>query len=305
MVTSPAIRPFASTSFWYKPLPVDAPRHPQSATLVANIQDQLRRYYGTTAINTTRYSAPVYTVGAQQPVVPVKWSNCQNSPWSDQRFAGQIAAVPIPVDAVPSAGTDGEIVIYQPSTDSIWELWRAEKRADGWYACWGGRLDCASRTEGVFPFPYGVAATGLSLLGGMMFIDELQAGHLDHVLHLALPETQKSVFSWPANRTDGRIVDANAIPQGLRFGLDPTINVDALRMHPLGKIIAKAIQQYGLVVRDTSGAVTLYAENPQPILTKTGVNPFTALYAGSPAYLIMRGFPWGLLYALPVDYGKS
>ena len=40
----------------------------------------------------------------------------------------------------------------------------------------------------------------------------------------------------------------NRIAEGLRFRLDPAVNADALKMHPVGKIIANAAQKYGFVV---------------------------------------------------------
>ena len=51
----------------------------------------------------------------------------------------QIDAVPIPANAQPANGTDHSLVIWQPSTDTEWELWMAQRAGDGsWSACWGG-----------------------------------------------------------------------------------------------------------------------------------------------------------------------
>jgi hypothetical protein len=35
----------------------------------------------------------------------------------------QFSAVAIPDDAKPSSDTDQEMVIYQPSSDQLWEMW--------------------------------------------------------------------------------------------------------------------------------------------------------------------------------------
>jgi len=300
-----AARPFSPTSFWNTPLPADVPLHADSTAYAANITGQIQRYYGTAAINTTTYSAPVYTVPAGQATITVKFSNCQNKTWVDPKFLEQISAVPIPANAVPALGTDAEMVVYQPSSDKLWELWKAEKRVDGWYACWGGRLDSVSTSQGVFPQYYGVAASGLSLLGGMMRIDELQAGAINHAIDFSLPEVRRGVYSWPANRTDGTVDSLLAIPMGQRFRLDPLVNVDALPLTPMGKMMAKAMQKHGLVLRDTSGSVSFYAENPLPTINATGINPYTALFAGKPAYAQLNGLPWDKLQALPFDYGRN
>jgi hypothetical protein len=60
----------------------------------------------------------------------------------------------------------------------------------------------------------------------------LQRGEIKHVLGIALVDAEKwSIYSYPANRSDGyNPTDApNRIPEGLRFRLDPTVDVDALR----------------------------------------------------------------------------
>eukprot|EP00825_Cyclidium_porcatum_P033235 TRINITY_DN35292_c0_g1_i3.p3 TRINITY_DN35292_c0_g1~~TRINITY_DN35292_c0_g1_i3.p3 ORF type:complete len:115 (-),score=14.41 TRINITY_DN35292_c0_g1_i3:237-581(-) len=89
-----------------------------------------------------------------------------------------------------------------------------------------------------------------------------------------------------------------------RQRLDPAVNVDALSMHPMGKIVAKAAQIYGFVVWDKGGAITLRAQNPKSY-TKLGLpNPYPALFKGTPEYAILNDFLWDRLQFLPMDYGK-
>jgi hypothetical protein len=242
--------------------------------------------------------------GPAQPLLTVRYSNCQLKGWTDPKFLAQIERIPIPAGAVPAGGTDAEMVIYSPSMDRLWELWKAERRPDGWYACWGGMLDKASASNGIFPYPYGVTSTGLSLVGGVMQIEELRLGRMEHVVDFALPESRKGVYSWPANRTDGRAVHPAAIPQGLRFRLDPALDVGGLALHPMAKAMARAMQKYGMILRDSSGSVSFYAENPLPLINAGEPDPYPAIFAGKPSYSIMNGFPWSRLRALPMDYGR-
>jgi hypothetical protein len=209
--------------------------------------------------------------------------------------------VPIPDGATPSAGSDAELVISQPSTDSLWELWRARRTSlGGWEACWGGKLGGVSTGPGLFPWPFGTTATGISLAGGLITPEELAAGRIDHALAVSLVDVKAKAFSWPATRTDGSSTAVNAIVEGQRFRLDPSIDVDALPVTRTAKIVAKALQTYGMVVRDRSGSVTFYAEN-------TAAEGRTDLYPalfGTPAYKVLAGIPWTRLQALPTDYGR-
>lgn len=298
---------FAPSSFWYQPIPVDAPLHANSAAFVADLLRQKKAYYGTVSINTNAYASPVYIAEADAPTVQVTMWNCQHKSFSDEGLSRAWAAVPIPAYAQPADGNDAEMTIYQPSTDTIWEFWVTRKVNGQWQACWGGRLQPAGRSDGTWPLPYGTTATGLPFFGGQITAEELQRGEIKHAIGFSLVEVDAwNVLSWPAKRGDGyNPTNApNRIPEGLRFRLDPSINVDALNMHPIGKIIAKAAQKYGFVVWDKAGALTLRAQNPKSYTALGQPNPYLALFGVTPVYAILNGFPWDKLQFLPKDYGK-
>jgi hypothetical protein len=307
---SPATIPdqvFASTSFWYTPIPADAPLHPNSTNLVAEFLRQKNTYYGNVNINTVAYAFPVYVADANTPTVPVTVWDCQNKQHTNANLAEQWAAVPIPAYAEPADGTDALMAIYQPSADSIWEFWKATKVDGRWMACWGGRLQKASQSQGVWPKPYGDSASGLVTMGGWITPKELQRGQINHVIGIALVQPEHfTIHSWPATRSDGWNPQhaPNRIPEGLRFRLDPAVEVETLPMHPVGKIIAKAAQKYGFVVWDRAGAITLRAESSKSY-TQLGLpDPYLALFNGTPRSAILNHFPWEKLRFLPMDYGK-
>lgn len=265
----------------------------------------MNAYYGDVTINTTSYASPVYYPDASTPTVKVSFWDCQNKGYTDTALEAQWAAVPIPSWAAPADGTDSEMTIYQPSTNTIWEFWKARQVNGQWQACWGGKMANASQGSGQWPYPYGTSATGLPFLGGQITAEELQAGAINHVIGIALVDLKSSTYSWPANRTDGSYSGSNAIAEGQRFFLDKSINVDALNIHPIAKIIAKAAQKYGFVIWDKAGSISMRAENPKSYTQLGQVDPYQALFNGTPAYAIMNGFPWDKLKFLPMDYGKS
>lgn len=298
---------FAPGSFWYSPIPANAPLHASSAAYVADFKRQMKAYYGNVNINTTAYASPVFIAGAATPTVKVAIWDCQNKGYSDASLAQQWAAVPIPTNAAPSEGTDLEMTIYQPSTDQIFEFWQTRKVDGNWEACWGGQMKNASSNQGIWPGNYGTTATSLPFLGGQITAEELRRGEIRHAIGIALVDLENySVVSWPATRSDGYNPDhaPNRIPEGSRFRLDPTVNLDTLGLHPVAKIIAKAAQKYGFVVWDKAGSISIRAQNSISYTSLGQPDPYNALFNGTPSYAVLSSIPWDRLQFLPKDYGK-
>lgn len=299
---------FAPNSFWYQEIPRDAPLHPNSANFVTEFLRQKKAYYGTVTINTTAYASPVYVVGSEvKPVEVTEWDG-QHKGFKNPKLTAQWRAVPIPDYVVPADGTDAEFCIYQPSTDSMWEFWLARKVDGQWQACWGGGMKNVSKNPGLWEGSYGTTATSLPFMGGQITPDELRRGAIEHVMGIALVDAEKqSVFSWPASRSDGFNPnnEPNRIPEGLRFRLDPGVDVEALELSQTGKIIARAAQKYGFVVWDKAGAIALRANNPKSYTQRGEKDPYPELFGGKPAWSLLQGFPWERLQFLPVDYGKQ
>jgi hypothetical protein len=298
---------FASNSFWYAAIPVDAPLHVNSAGFNADFLRQKQSYYGTVNINTREYASPVYLADANTATTRVAYWNCQNKKFPETALEAQWAAVPMPPHALAADGTDQEMTVYQPSTDTLWEFWVARQSSGQWRACWGGKLDDVSASDGRWRNPYGTTATGLPFLGGQITAEELARGEIRHAIGISLVETEAfDVVSWPANRSDGWNPDSayNRIPQGMRLRLDPSVDVDALSMGRSGKIIARAAQKYGFVVWDKAGAISIRAQNPKSYTALGQPDPYPALFGNQPSYAVLNGFPWDRLQFMPFDYGK-
>lgn len=298
---------FAPGSFWYKEIPKTVTLHANSAGFVADFQRQVRTYYGNVTLNTTAYASPVFQPAAGISNSKVTQWDCQHKGYLDASLAQQWASVPIPAHATPSDGTDGEMTIYQPASNTLWEFWQTRKVNGQWQACWGGRMTNVAASAGIWPPGYGTTATGLPFIGGQITAEELRRGEIRHVIGIALVDLEKAgVYSWPANRSDGYnpANAANRIPEGTRLRLDPNLNVDSLNLHPVARTIAKAAQKYGFVVWDKAGAISLRVQNPKSYTALGQADPYVALFNGTPNYAILNGFPWDKLQFLPKDYGK-
>ena len=272
---------------------------PESARFVAAlnavVDEEVAGRFGPW-ISTTGFSTPIYTVPANQPTMRVALED--NSPALQSAFD----SVPLPEDARPANGTDAQLVVWQPSTDRLWEFWRMKDTSEGWRAQWGGAMEHVSQNPGYYDsssWPgarstWGATATGLPLLGGLITFADLQRGEIDHAIALALPLTQSQVFRFPAQRSDGGSSSIDAIPEGTRFRLDPTLALSELHLPHLTLMIAQAAQRYGIVVRDTSGVVDFYGQDPTP----TDTDPYTSLFEGKERWRILAQFPWSHLEVL-------
>lgn len=279
------MRLFSPTSIWNAALPALAPLDYRSTRLSGALSAEVNREVSANTgpwINTDSWSVPVYTVGAAVPKVRVALDVGVTALQRD------FEAVPMPPNARVAGGRDGTLTVYQPSTDSLWEFWLAHRDADGWHARWGGKLDHVSTNPGFFGGAFGGSGTGLSLLGGLITVNEMRAGRIDHALALGIPNTAAGTFTWPAQRGDGRTVGPAGVPEGTHLRIDPSVNLTTLGLSRLGLAIARAAQRYGVVVRDTSGCVVFYAEDP----ITTGSNPYPQIFGDYPNRLL-RGFPWG------------
>lgn len=300
---------FAPDSFWTQPVD-KAPLAENSSAVVANLAQQVAdRYSGHAAFNAYEYNASFNVAGSDQAKVTVNYHDCQNkgggAPTGLFDGPAHFVDVPVPDDAVAASGTDGAMTIYDPAADKLWEFWQMRRNATtrAWEACWGGRLDDVSAQPGYFTWPYGTSASGTAMAGGMITIEDVRRGDINHVMSLGVVDSQADpVVSWPAQRTDGNVTNLDVVMHGQRLRLDPSLDLTQYRLTPVGLLVAKAAQRYGFIVVDRAGVVGVGTESGKLAQARTGINPWDELLPGPP-YLALRNFPWDKLQALPKDHG--
>jgi hypothetical protein len=125
----------------------------------------------------------------------------------------------------------------------------------------------------------------MALLGGLITPEEVAAGEIRHALAMGVPRVAPH-FVAPATDTDGRT--PGGIPLGTHFRLDPSLDVASLGLPRTAAIIAVAAQRYGAYVRDTSGAVPFYAQDPVTYAS----DPWPALFDRMTPSRLLARFPW-------------
>jgi hypothetical protein len=246
---------------------------------------------------------PIYTVPANQPTVRVALYNAVSpalqAAWS---------AVPLPADAKPADGWDAHLVVWQPSTDRMWEFWSLEKVGESWQAQWGGAMEHVSEDRGVYgpeawpgaTVSWGASASSLPIAGGLITLEDLERGEINHALALSVPNVRATEYASPAQRTDGTSSELSSLPEGAHLRLDPTLDLASLHLPRFTLMLAEAAQRYGIFIRDKAANLAFYGQDPTP----TGSNP----YAGSHGYFegktpaaLLAAFPWSHLQLLKME----
>jgi hypothetical protein len=308
---SAPFRFFSPSSFWNTLVPASSPLASNSTELVSALDAAIATEEQSSNgpwIDTTSYSVPIYTVPANQPTVRVTLDRVPPAPALQSAFA----AVPLPPNAQPAIGTDSVLVVWQPSSDRLWEFWRLVNGSSGWRASWGGAMQNVSSNPGVYgphAWPgakpwWGSSASSMSIAGGLITLEDLQFGRIDHALAMAIPEVRTGVYVSPAQRGDGKSRNPLSLPEGTHLRLNRNLDLAALHLPHLTAMIAEAAQRYGIFVRDTARNVTFYAQDPIP----TGANPFlgpTGYFEGRRPSQLLMSFPWNELQVVKMSLHRN
>jgi hypothetical protein len=233
---------FASDSPFNRTVPVRAPIDGASPRVA---QALLSTGQGIN-INTGAWTPTVFYATKSSPVRTIQISN------------GSRLQIPMPPEAVASSDSDGPMEIIDRSRRCVYDFSQATRAADGSWTASGAAV---FRLDGTgIHRPWAIRASGFSLGAGLIRPAEVRAGVIKHALLVALPMTSPAFVS-PATTSDGH--DPNGVPMGSHLQLDPRFDVTQL---PRGqRLIARAMQRYGVYVGDTSSAITLFAQNASSV----------------------------------------
>ncbi|HVM16721.1 MAG TPA: hypothetical protein VM290_03995 [Gaiellaceae bacterium] len=267
-------RPFAPSSFWNTPVGGRA-THPRNEELSAYFRSKVRG----PNITLNSWGVSVAEVRAGDPFQAVPCT----------RYTCSLAAfgpVPIPLIARPDPSDDGHVAIYDPVTQREWDMWQGSRSADGtWSASAGAAVSMTG--AGLAPPKTGSGnAANFPNLGGLIRPEEILQGRIDHALVFGLPGIAKGPPVCPATHNAGTTDDPNALREGQLLQLDPSIDPASLPIPAWQRPIVRAMQTYGMYLRDNSGSLAIYAETPH----SRGYNPWSLLgLSGNPS---LAGIPW-------------
>jgi hypothetical protein len=156
----------------------------------------------------------------------------------------------VPLDAPVEGGAqsagDRHVLVLQQGTCQLFELGVAQRTANGWTAYVGARFDLT--TGALRPLTWTSAdAAGLPILPGLVRYDEVASGAIRHAIRVTFSQTQRG-FILPATHFASSRTDPDLPPMGMRLRLSAVYDISGLTGQ--SRVIAEAMQRYGLIVAD-------------------------------------------------------
>ncbi len=160
-----------------------------------------------------------------------------------------IVPYPIPVNPlIETRSKDHSLLIVQPDTNHFYQIFDAQKNADGTWSAGSGAVFNLS-SYALRPDGWTADAAGLPVLPGLLRYEEVDSGEINHALRITTWTTQNAHI-WPA-RHDAGINDTAFPPMGQRFRLKSTFDIAGYT--PQQQVILKAMKKYGMILADNNG----------------------------------------------------
>jgi hypothetical protein len=267
--------PYSKNSIWNTPIGPSPKYDVHSAEMVDSLK---RSNEGRIITAGDAYDYPVYFADKKTPRwdIPCIINKCTIAS-SDQDImrTDMVQSVPIPIDAKPGAGTDARIIVIDTVTHTEYNLSKARRTATGWAA---GTVSIYNILWDGTPVMHSSRGSGIPALAGLLRPWEIRQGQIEHALAFGYEHTARDKCVFPASKTDGDNKGPFAIPEGARLQLDPSLtdaDFDQMGLDATGKIIARALQEYGMILVDTSGSLKIYVEDlaNNPYATEQWTDP--------------------------------
>jgi hypothetical protein len=253
---------WTSDNYWHMKI-VDNPTLAPNSNSMINWLFTYHSQYPT--ISWQKWTHPIYRITDPSTPVYTVHDNDHNRDW--QIPFPDPYPIKLPDDA------DRGVTIIDYVRGNVWHLGETEAVNGGYRVRAAWRYDLGG--SGLSPIGvWTVGGSGSPKAGYMILPEEIEAGYINHALGCCLkpvgPFEGGNKYSMntgfvypPATSTDRKVgsTNSNEIPEGARIQLDPSINLDSLGLSRTGKIIAKAMQEYGIVCCEAGGGWNIYAEH--------------------------------------------
>ena len=238
---------FPSNNIWNTSIQ-SMPLHPKSSNYINTIGASLslRNDFGSGLWNDAPIGIPYILVDGNQKKQMVTFEYADES----DNVSYPIPNNP-PIEGGINSTGDRHILMIDTTNCILYELYSAYQNNDGtWRAGSGAVFDLNSNT--LRPDTWTSAdAAGLPIYPGLVKYDEMASGEIKHAIRFTVPKTQRA-YLWPARHYASSIKDENYPPMGVIMRLKKSF--DMSKLSPQSKVIAIALQNYGMILADNGSA---------------------------------------------------
>ncbi|HEY7208951.1 MAG TPA: RICIN domain-containing protein [Bryobacteraceae bacterium] len=223
---------FPANNVWNTPvdkLPVDK----NSASYVASMNATKSTLYP--IVNSAGWGMPFNTVTGSQPKSSVYFYYGDSDP----------GPYPLGDNIKIQSGSDHHAIIVDTTNCVLYELFNVS-HPSGWMAGSGAVFPLNSNT--LRPAGWTSAdAAGLPIFPGVLRVEEVLAGHINHALRITADHTRNQ-YIWPARHAASRLTGAQYPPMGQRFRLKAGFDITGYA--PQAQVILQALKTYGAFLAD-------------------------------------------------------
>jgi hypothetical protein len=230
---------FPADNVWHSDIS-KVPVHPRSAAWMASMDSSTTRLhpdFGDSG-EPMPYGIPYTVVGSSHPDVGVDFT------YADESDDGPY---PFGEDTPIEGGSDRHAIMIDRDTCTLYELFDAEFAPNGGSTA-GSGANFSLKSNALRPAGWTSAdAAGLPIFAGLLRLDEVKAGKVDHAIRMTAQRTDRS-YVWPARHQAGAANDKNLPPMGARFRLKTSFSTAGFRSDT--KVVLTAMKRYGMILAD-------------------------------------------------------
>ncbi|HXO67118.1 MAG TPA: hypothetical protein VN863_03895 [Candidatus Dormibacteraeota bacterium] len=219
------------------------PVHPSSATWLGSMGGpSVRLHPDFGPSGGFPYGIPFNVVDGTHPKINLAFDYSGESDHVSYPFGADTS-----IEGGPGAGGDRHAIMVDRTNCTLYELYNAH---------WGGAAGSTAGSGATWalggnalrPATWTSAdAAGLPIFPGLLRLEEVQAGVVQHAIRFTAQRTDRS-FVWPARHQAGAAANPALPPMGARFRL--RAGFDVSRFSASSQVVLNAMKHYGLLLAD-------------------------------------------------------
>jgi hypothetical protein len=219
------------------------PVHPSSAAWLANMGGASRLLHPDFGPSGgVPYGIPFNVVDSSHPKINLTFTYSAESDHVPYPFGADTS-----IEGGSGAGGDRHAIMIDQGTCILYELYNASYNGAGGSTA-GSGATWNLGANALRPAGWTSAdAAGLPIFPGLLRLEEVQAGRVQHAIRFTAQQTDRS-FIWPARHQAGAASNSSLPPMGARFRLRAGYSISPFSAAT--QVVLTAMQRYGLILAD-------------------------------------------------------